>query len=385
MTASPSEPGSLRRLLIESARGDATGPLGDVRRLPIEDVIAATMQHRVTPAVARRVDAAPDAPESWRGPLQRRRHEQLLRHMQAGSDLQLIREVLGGAGIRWVLGKGPVAADLLWPNPDMREYYDVDVFLAPEDFERALAHLTDAGFAYVDRNWPELRRTMRAEIALRGPAGSHLDVHWDIAVPESLRRTFRTGLASMLDRSVEAVLGSGARVRVFDPVDTALHLVFHTAQNGANRLMWIADIWFATRSAHFDWDAFAQRAERARMRVMTGLVLGRVDATFGLSGDGRGSPAVAGSAWARFAGVIGRRTAFPALPGDRHAGGTEFSSARDTLPASAIQAARQAWTLRRIESAAARTPASERVLYLDVDDADAREAYFAGVRRAATG
>ncbi|MCE7481973.1 nucleotidyltransferase family protein [Microbacterium profundi] len=376
---------NLRRLLVESVRGDARGPLGDVRHLPIEAVAAAAAQHRITPAVSRRVDAAPDALEAWRRPLQQKRYEQLLRHMQASSDLQILGRELGDAGIRWALGKGPVAADLLWPAPDMREYYDVDVFIAPSDFESALKCLTDSGFTYVDRNWPELQRTMRAEIALRGPAGSHLDLHWDIAVTESLRGTFRTSVSSMLDRSTEAVLGSGTRVRVFDPEDTALHLTFHAAQNGANRLMWVADIWFATGRAEFDWDAFAERAERLRMSVMAGLVLRRVDATFGLSGDGWEPLVERNSAWDRFAGVVGRRTQFPGLPGDRHAGGMEFSSARDNLAASAMQGLVHTWTLRRIERKAARTSAPERVLYMDVDDADARTAYFEGVRRVAAG
>lgn len=375
----------LRRLLVESARGDGAGPLGAVCDLPIETVAAAAAQHRIAPAVARRVDAAPDSPSSWRGTLRTKRYEQLLRHMQASGDLQVLGGVLGDSEIRWALGKGPMAADLLWPAPDMREYYDVDVFIAPADFERALARLIDAGFVYVDRNWPELRRTMRAEIALRGPAGSHLDLHWDIAVPESLRGAFRTGLPEMLRRSEEAVLGSGTPVRVFDPVDTALHLIFHAAQNGANRLMWIADVWFATRRDEFDWELFVQRAEHVRMCVMAGLVLRRVESTFDAVGDGWWPLTRRNPAWRRFAGAVGRRANFPSLPGDKHAGGMEFSSARDTLGASAAQALVRTWTLHSIERREAKDPASDRVLHRDVDDVEAREGYFEGVRRVATG
>ncbi len=382
----PQQQDGLRRLLVESARGDRAGPLGAaVLELPIETVAAAAAQHRIAPAVARRVDAATDSPSSWRGTLRKKRYEQLLRHMQASGDLQLLGGVLGESGIQWALGKGPAAADLLWPAPDMREYYDVDVFIAPVDFERALARLIDAGFAYVDRNWPELRRTMRAEIALRGPAGSHLDLHWDIAVPESLREAFRTGLPEMLHRGEDVVLGSGTPVHVFDPVDTALHLIFHSAQNGANRLMWIADVWFATRREGFDWDGFVQRAEQMRMCTMAGLVLRRVERTFGPVGDGWRPLTRFNPAWRRFADAVGRRAEFPSLPGDKHAGGTEFSSARDTLTSSVAQAVVSTWNLHSIERREAKTPASDRVLYRDVEDAEARADYFEGVRRVATG
>ncbi|WP_022882161.1 nucleotidyltransferase family protein [Gryllotalpicola ginsengisoli] len=372
----------LQRLLIDSVRpGRADRPLGElVGGVHLGAVVSAGAEHRVTPALARRMRHAPDAPEGWSALLERVRTAQLVRHMRASEDLRILSQTLADGGVPWAVAKGPVAADLIWPSPDMREYYDVDVFVDRHEFPRALELLLAAGCSLVDRNWPELRRTMRAELALKGPAGTHIDLHWDMAVPPKLRSAFRTDMRGMLARSRPATLGSGVGVRVFDPVDTVLHLVFHAAQAGANRLMWIADIHHATALPDFDWGEFAERSAAARTRVPAALVLDRVSRCLGFRTP---PPEAVLAPAARFWGALVRRkddsVPFPGLPGDRHLGGVLFSSARDTVTASAVEAAISGWRTRRTERRVDRHGPEERVLYQDVPDVRARRAYLAAV------
>ncbi|WP_028707945.1 nucleotidyltransferase family protein [Propionicicella superfundia] len=369
----------LAGLLVEAVRGVTSAALGEeVAREPSESVVAAGRMHRVGPALHRRVKDAAGRPADWAAPLAAQRHLQLMRHMQAGADLRLVYEVLAGAAVTCVVGKGPVAADLVWPAPDMREYYDVDLFVDRRDFARALDLLLAAGCVLADRNWPEILRTGRAEIALRGPAGTHIDLHWDIAVTPKLRRAFRIDLPAMLGRSREAVLGSGARVRVFDPVDTVLHLVFHAAQAGAGRLMWIGDVHYAAAAPGFEWTEFAARARGARFETPAALVLARVDRCLGFAHrppDG----VLAAGLWGRLAHRRDARGAFPGLPGDRATGGRLYSSARRTVVASSREALVEAYQVRAIERRVAAEGPEERVLYRDVPDPAAREAYLAAV------
>ena len=376
----PSGDRALARLLTQSVIGVSGEPLGpEVRAVPVETVIAAGGDHRVTPALARRVGSAPDAPREWADRLAPHRTLQLMRHMQASGDLRRIAEVFAHAGIAWAVGKGPVAADLIWPSPDMREYYDLDVFVGRGDFAAALDELLAAGCTLVDRNWPELSRSMRAEIGLLGPAGTHIDLHWDMAVPPKLRRAFRTDMAGMLGRARPARLGSGVAVSVFDPVDTVVHLVFHAAQAGANRLMWIADIHHATAQPGFDWAEFARRTAAARTTVASALVLDRVSRTLGFRNPPPAAVlAPASSVWGRLARERDERYAFPGLPGDRHQGGTLFSSAREHLAASALDAAVASWRVRATERRITRG-ADERILRRDVPDAASRTAYLEAV------
>ena len=370
----------LARLLCESVLG-LEGPLGeDVVALHGEDVVAAGLEHRVTPAMERRLRSAPDAPERLQRILKLHRHAQLMRHMQASGDLRVVAELLDGAGLGWIVAKGPVAADLIWPHPDMREYYDVDVFVSRRDFAEALRLLQDAGFTLVDRNWPELLRTMRAEVALRGQAGTHLDLHWDIAVPPSLRRAFRTDMPGMLSRADRRSLGSGVTVGVFDPVDTVLHLLFHAAQAGANKLMWIADIHHACVAEGFDWAELERRCRRARIEVPAALVLERVQRTLGLTVEPPPSVfAPASGPWGRLARWREARAPFPGLPGDVSLSGIVFSSARPGPVTSVVEAARATYETRRVERLIAKNGPQDRVLYRDVPDPRARERYLDAV------
>jgi hypothetical protein len=369
-------------LLVESALGVRDVPLEEsILASGWEQAAVAARDHRVTPALARRISTAPNAPSSWIAALDVHRHAQLMRHMQASADLAVLSAAFAGADIHWVVGKGPVAADLIWPSPDMREYFDVDVFIGRHDFARAIDLLLDVGYELVDRNWPELLHTMRAEIALRGPAGSHLDLHWNIAVVPELRRAFRVDMTAMLERAVPARLGSGVQVHVFDQVDTVFHLAFHAAQAGANRLMWIADIHHAADSERFDWLELAARARSARTDVPLAMVLARVHRTLGFRNE---PPALlltpADGTWGRLAAGRESRSPFPDLPGDKRRGGLLYSSARPTLRGTVRRATASGWARWRTERDVERHGPIERSLHRNVPDTRAREEYFAAIR-----
>jgi len=301
--------------------------------------------------------------------------------MQAGADLRALAEALAPTGIRWVIGKGPAAADLIWPHSDMREYYDVDVFVDARDFGIVLESLLSSGFELADRNWPEMLRTMRAELALTGPAGTHLDLHWDIAVVPELRDAFRIPMRQMLDRAVPARLGSGVDVHVFDPVDTMFHLAFHAAQAGANRLMWIGDIHHASTAEGFEWGELEFRSEAARIELPLALILERVRRTLGFPVDPPASLLKPAEGWwGRLSKRRDERSPFPDLPGDKSRGGLVYSSARPTVRATIRHALASGLRVRQTERRVSRRGPDERILYRDVPDDGARQAYMDAVR-----
>lgn len=379
MSDAPVRP--LAGLLIESVTG-SRGPLGEVTGLPARAILDAGAQHRVTPALYRRVRSAEDAPPEWVEPLATRRHAQLMRHMQAGADLAAASHVFAALDVPWTVAKGPVAADHLWPATDMREYYDVDVFVPARHFETALSGLLDAGFSLTDRNWPELLRTARAEIALAGPAGTHVDLHWDIAVIPELRKAFRIDLPSMIERSRPVRLASGVEVSTFDPADTTHHLVFHAAQAGANRLMWIGDIHYSLLANGLDHEEFLRRVRQARTTAPTTAVLRRVHRVLE-SVPPRIHASLPTSLWDALANNRDAQYPFPGLPGDPHQAGHLYSSARSSFFASAGALLARMYQSRRTERAERAKPPLEvrdRVLWRDVPDAVARRAYLDHVR-----
>lgn len=374
----------LANLLVESVRAHSTRPIQpETLAATAEEVVSAGFLHRVNPAVYRRVKAAANAPDDWLAALAAARHAQLMRHMQASADIRIIGDCLAAVGAVGVVAKGPVAADLVWPAPDMREYYDVDVFVERSHFEQVLNSLIAAGCTLIDRNWSELNRTRRAEVALRGVLGTHIDLHWDIAVVPKLRRDFCVNLPAMLGRSRKALLGSGTNVTTFDPVDTVLHLVFHAAQAGANKLMWIGDIYYASQAEGFDWAEFEFRTVEAHLTVPAAMVLARVQRCLGLPNPPPVSITGAGGLWEVAARSWERRAPFPGLPDDPHIGGGWYSSARPHLTMALVEALSQWRERRKIERRVDSQGPDAQVLHMDVDDPRSRHAYLDYVRQGA--
>ncbi|GAB3611853.1 nucleotidyltransferase family protein [Humibacter ginsengisoli] len=375
----------LSRLLIESAAA-CDGPLPvDVAKANLGELIRAGSLHRINPAIWRRIAERQGVPPEWSERLKATRQQQIFRHLQALHDLGAIVPAFEARGVRWAVAKGPVLADVVWPHPDMREYTDLDVFVHPADFAIALETLERLQFVLVDRNWPEIHRLGRAELAMRGPSGFPLDLHWDIAVALRSRRAFPTDLPGMLSRRRSVSMGNGLEVPTLDPTDTVLHTAYHAAQAGANRLMWIADIHYAARASGVDWEAFDIRAAQANMTTMAAVVLGRVERTFGerfpVSESLRHT--MQRSLAGRIAAYRESRHPFPGLPGDSSLSGTEYSSARDSAALTAFTVLAQWVEVRQIEARVRRQGTMPNPLDEDIPDMDARREYLSAVARAA--
>ncbi|MCA5892875.1 nucleotidyltransferase family protein [Isoptericola sp. NEAU-Y5] len=370
----------LARLLVDAAAGRPHDAPDELFAEDLGRVLAAGVLHRVTPAMARSLAAA-DAPDPWLAGLGAARHAQTLRHLRAVEDLKVTGAALDAAGIPWAVAKGPVLASVVWPSPDMREYYDLDLFVDAARFEEAIRVVLSTGGEQLDRNWPELRRSMRAEIAMTARHGTHLDLHWHVAVPERLRRQFPVDMAGMLRRARPVTIAPGVTMPTFDPVDTVHHVAFHAAQDGANRLMWLADVRYAVQDPGFDWDELARRAAAARTTVPVALVLDRAVRTVGLElPHGTSFDRARRGAWGSLARRRDRDHPFPGLPGDDRLGGNVYGAARPGTAASA--ACLLAYTLRarrvgRQHRARGTDGSPERPLQRDVADVTARAEYFA--------
>lgn len=375
----------LARLLVDAASGRPHTVSPELFAEDLSRVLEAGALHRVTPAVARTL-ARTQAPPQWQVALGAARQTQTLRHLRAVEDLKVTGAALDAAGIPWAVAKGPVLASVVWPSPDMREYYDLDLFVGPDRFADAIEAVRSTGGEQLDRNWPELRRTMRAEIAMQARHGTHLDLHWHVAVPERLRRRFPVDVTGMLRRVRPVRIAPGVTVPTFDAVDTVHHVAFHAAQDGANRLMWLSDVRYAVQDPSFDWDELARRAAASRTTAPVALVLDRAARTVGLDlPSGSSFDRARRGAW----GALARRRdlahPFPGLPGDARLGGNVYGATRPGLAESAACLVAYALRARRLEREYRRNGSAGRPLQRDVADATARAEYFARLRPGVTG
>lgn len=263
--------------LVDVLRGE---PAADrLRERPVEEVVAVADAHRVAPAVARALAGGPDAPDGLAAALRPWRTDQIVRHLSTLADLGPLATAFDGAGIRWAVVKGPVAAAVLWPAPDMRDYLDLDVIVEPARFADAIDVLHALGAEQLDRNWSLVRRQHRAELSFVLPHGTLLDLHWHPVNDARLRRRLRWPVGPMLERRRTVSVGS-LTLPTLDPVDTALHMAYHATHSGAYRLLWLKDVELAVAAVD-DPVELVSRAEAARLDVLVRVVLDRVALVLG--------------------------------------------------------------------------------------------------------
>ena len=195
------------------------------------------------------------------------------RHSRTVWALSSVSEALQRVGCRWLVVKGPVLVErLYWGRPGTRPYFDLDILVEPRAFGDALDALELDGAELLDRNWMAMARTMRGEVHLRLPAGVLLDLHWNLIDMHRNRMDF--GTDSLLSRvRVERIAGIGTPV--LDAEDSVLHLAFHAAYSGGDRLLWLKDVQRAADVWRPNWDLVAERAFRSRTAPAVGLILER--------------------------------------------------------------------------------------------------------------
>ncbi len=158
--------------------------------------------------------------------------------------------VLVKAGIPYVVGGGLAAR----AYGRRRLTKDIDVFVTPEDAEKALGAFAEAGFRTerTDPDWlyKAFKRDILVDIIFKSSGGIYID-----------ERT--------LNRAVETAVG-GYEIRVLPPEDL---LVMKTMAMHPNVPRHWRDAMAVLCGAHLDWDYLLERARVGPGRVLAVLLL----------------------------------------------------------------------------------------------------------------
>lgn len=332
----------LARLMLDAIDDSTRGKVpfsAYAAGVTLADLDAALFVHKVAPAVYLHLKDDPTVPGDIAQLLRDRYNAQMMRQLQVQADLVALSAALDGNGLAWAAMKGPVLAERLWSRPDLRQYIDLDILVDRRFFARVLDTLIAAGAEMLDCNWQLVRDQVRAEVSLRLPNGTALDLHWHVVNNAKLRRVFKFRTQEMLGRAVRMSIG-GSIVPALDPVDTLLHLGYHTAHSGGHRLMWLKDVERATADTALDWDLALRRADEYGVRLALAVVLARTQRVIGF--EKPPPPAALAparrTAWGWFAASADKWSPAPALPGDKLSGQIVFKSTRSTTIASAAAA-----------------------------------------------
>ncbi len=186
-------------------------------------------------------------------------HLNLTHHMKVIGDVARLGAALDQHEIPFMVVKGPVLAEVVYPRNDLRAYDDVDLVVPRQRFGDAITALIGVECGVLDRNWRRIRREMRGQVHMTARYGTSVDVHWHLLNRGSVRAAFRLEMDQLFERARRVSL-DGPEVLTLDPIDTLLHLALHTGLSGGAKLSWLKDIERAAAAEPIEWDELVRRA-----------------------------------------------------------------------------------------------------------------------------
>jgi putative nucleotidyltransferase-like protein len=181
---------------------------------------------------------------------------------------------LNEQGIGVVLLKGPAVARWLYTVEELRPSTDIDLLVAPDDYDAAAAALGGIGFWETqpsrDGHWSEY---VQNEGVLVNDQDVVIDLHrWMVGIPpDHVRHAWDVLRASTVGMEV-----GGREVPVLDEPARAMHLALHAAQNGREGTKSLEDLRRGLeRLPAATWDQAAAVADEvgARAAFLSGLRL----------------------------------------------------------------------------------------------------------------
>ena len=256
--ASAADPGPPDPVLLERAGPSQWASLFD-----------ASSAHGMTGWLARRLRPAPSVPQEWQLKLQGAALAIGQNHSRRLADA---RSALALLGANVLVLKGPALVERYYKDPTLRPYGDVDLYVLPGDFRRAVHELENEGYHLKDRNWDFIAGDMRGQLHFTAPSGGVIELHWHVVNSGRQRKTLGMASDELLRDATRSELG-GQACLALQPADEVAHLCLHAALHGCNRLIWLLDIRMLAETVQIDWDAMARRLHRWRFGPGGYLVL----------------------------------------------------------------------------------------------------------------
>ena len=243
-----------------------------------DDLVDAAILHRVPGPLFVRFEQLGLASSERLG---ERQLADAMARMTALHDLVFLTTVLEGVGVESLAFKGQVLTTLVGRDEWERPSLDLDVLVRAADMERAVGALVEAGAILLDRNWEMMSAILIGEMHLILPAGTSLDLHWNLLVKESMRKDFTPDHEALFTTS-RRVKCDGLEVRTFGAAETLVYSCIHAAISGGHRLVWLKDIERLANHDVDDWDDVLRVAESWRCSAVVGVLLQRTCTVLGL-------------------------------------------------------------------------------------------------------
>jgi hypothetical protein len=192
-------------------------------------------------------------------------------------------------GVAVLTLKGPALAEALYPDPGLRPFTDLDIFVHASDARQAVSVLSGLGYGHEDPGhsleydlaWRQSARFVSAE----SPADLvPVDLHWGLLDYPGIARGPSMDLDEVWERAVKIGAWSQA-ARGLCPEDLLIYLALHWAVHHAfSGALWGLDLALLLRGGggELDWEAVAERGARWRVSRALYFALREVEEQFGI-------------------------------------------------------------------------------------------------------
>ena len=218
-----------------------------------------------------------EARERWR----RERVEAAARHLVMSAELGRLLKAFDRASIATIPLKGPVLAELLYPDPGLRPCSDLDLLIRPGDVARTDVLLHDLGYRRVaDAHSFEFDVAHDRATLYEGSSGVRVDLHWSLL--SEPRFGWDEHAANVWERVVPTSVG-GQEAWSLSLEDLVLYLAAHLAvHHGVAGLLWQYDLFLLVErwGKVLDWNTVTARARRWRVRSAVYFALRTVEEVF---------------------------------------------------------------------------------------------------------
>ena len=200
-------------------------------------------------------------------------------HMARLAMLKPVGSALDGAGVDWVVLKGPALAELSYGRT-ARGYADIDVLVPAAQFKEAIDALQGAGMLLAEPSWPALAASGEKEVLLAHQGRPAVDLHWHVVDQDSARRRYLLPMEELLGRRRKVKLGP-IEAWALEPTDFMLHVALHANASGSHRLRCLLDVQRTAANQPPHWDDLVGRCRAWRVALPVAAALERAKGVLG--------------------------------------------------------------------------------------------------------
>ncbi len=240
------------------------------------------VEHRLSWTVARYLSGAYSGqiPASFQKRLRAHREYRTRRALAHAAELARLMKIFYAEGIFALSIKGPLLSLQLFGDVAARAGKDLDIFIKPQDIERAHKILWRESYRFAehDASWtPKQIASYRRWSKDYAYVGLHnrvcIELHWRFFKNPHVFTLTEQGLEGCVVKT--QVLG--AAICHFDWETNLIYLCCHGAVHTWTRLFWLVDIatLMTKHTSVFDWNAVMDKANTrdARRALLEGVVL----------------------------------------------------------------------------------------------------------------